>query len=286
MNAKARGESKALRLAFSDPRGCGEPILFVHGFFHNRSVWEDVAASLPQEFRPLLLDLRGHGESPWSAPGEYGLDAYAADVLRMIDEMDLARVHLVGHSLGGNVLTLLVAARPERFRSLTLVDTGPALEASGTHQVASEVENVLHHFSSVPAYRKMLSGLHPLADSKRLDRLAETGIVRRIDGRFEPAMDPAVLGLELGDAAAGASFDVEELESRLWAALAQINCPVLLVRGGLSGILGKATAERMVAEALKDGRLVTLPGAGHSVMLDDGPGLIVELLKFLAAVLD
>lgn len=285
MSAQACVASEALRLAFSDPRGCGEPILFVHGFFHNRSVWEGVAAALPIRFRPLLLDLRGHGESPWSAPGDYALDAYAADVLGVIDELKLERVHLVGHSLGGNVLTLLAAAYPERIRSLTLVDTGPALEAAGTQQVSSEVENILHAFPSVSAYRKMLSRLHPLADSKLLDRLAETGTVKRIDGRFEPAMDPAVLGLELGDAAS-ASFDVAALEERLWSALSQIQCPVLLIRGGVSGILGKETAERMVADSLRDGRLVTRPGAGHSVMLDDGPGLIVELLKFQDAILD
>lgn len=283
MNARADDDSESLRLAFSDPRGCGEPILFVHGFFHNRTVWEDVAASLPERFRPILLDLRGHGESPWSAAGEYGLDAYAADMLRLLDDHAFEQVHWVGHSLGGNVLTLLAAGHPERFKSLTLVDTGPALEASGTQQITSEVENVLHRFPSLSAYRKLLSRLHPLADAKRLDRLAETGIVQRIDGRFEPALDPAVLGLELGESAA-ASFDLEGLESRLWSALSEIRCPVLLIRGGVSGVLGKATADRMVGEVLVHGYLVTLPTAGHSVMLDDGPGLIAELLKFQDAL--
>jgi len=53
MTAMAAHRGDSLRLAYSDPREQGEPILFVHGFSHNRFVWDDVIAQLPERWRPI-----------------------------------------------------------------------------------------------------------------------------------------------------------------------------------------------------------------------------------------
>jgi len=263
-------------LAFSDPRGRGTPVLFVHGFGHNRSVWEKQARALPEGLRPIAVDLRGHGESPWSPAGQYDLDCYAADLEALAGRLRATRLHVVAHSLGGNIATLYAALASARILSLTLVDTGPALESSGSSHVLEEVENALRSFASVAEYRAWLATVHPSGDSELLDRLAASGVARRLDGRFEPALDPGVLG-EGGTP--------EELATRtraLWQALGALECPVLLVRGGLSAILSEKVAREMVDHVLRDGRLVTLPRAGHGVMLDDGDGLASALAAFLA----
>lgn len=269
--------AEPLALAYADPRGEGLPVLFVHGFGHNRTVWEKLAAALPEGLRPISVDLRGHGESPWSPGAEYDLACYAADLEALAARLGLGRLHVVAHSLGGTVATLYAADASAEILSLTLVDTGPALEASGSNHVVDEVESALRSFASVADYRAWLATIHPLGDPALLDRLAETGVVRRIDGRFEPALDPGVLG-------EGASPEaLAERTRALWRALGSLACPVLLVRGGLSAILSEKIAHEMVDEVLRDGRLVTLPRAGHGVMLDDGEGLAREVCAFLAA---
>lgn len=268
---------KSVPLAFSDPRGVGTPVLLVHGFGHNRVVWEKLARALPEGLRPISVDLRGHADSPWSPAGEYDLACYVADLEALTVALGLDRLHVIAHSLGGSIATLFAARTAARIASLTLVDTGPALESSGSNHVVEEVASGLRSFATAAQYRASLSAIHPLGDPELLDRLAETGLARRLDGRFEPALDPGVLG------DGGTPEQLAETTRELWQALAALECPVLVVRGGLSAILSEKIAREMVDHVLRDGRLVTLPRAGHGIMLDDGEGLARNVVEFLAA---
>ncbi|MEZ4331578.1 MAG: alpha/beta hydrolase [Myxococcota bacterium] len=281
MNATHRGGSRAasLPLARSDPRpDAGTPVLLVHGFGHTRAVWDHLARALPSGLRPIAVDLRGHGESPWSPEGDYDLDAYAADLEQLTRSLGLDRLHVVAHSLGGHIATLFAAASAGRILSLTLVDTGPALESGGSSHVLDEVERALRSFESVAAYRAWLATIHPAGDGALLDGLAASGVVRRLDGRYEPALDPGVLG------EGGTPEMLAQRTRALWQALGSLACPVLLVRGGLSAILAEKVAREMVDRVLLDGRLVTLPRAGHGVMLDDAEGLAQAVSEFLVAL--
>jgi non-heme chloroperoxidase len=159
--------------------------------------------------------------------------------------------------------------------ALVLVDTGPALELGGLAHVMDEVGSGLRSYASVAEFRDQLGLTHPLGDHDILDRLAASGVVERIDGRYEPALDPGVL------VGAAVAEDLAALERDLWSALGSVSCPVLVVRGGLSAILSEKVAAEMVDEVLVDGRLVTLPAAGHGIMIDDGPGLTAAIREFI-----
>lgn len=278
MSAAPAIDRAPVRLAISDPRERGEAILFVHGFSHNRSVWHDVAATLPERWRPVSVDLRGHGESDWSTAGAYDLPDYASDLSACLDVLGIERAHVVGHSLGGNVCTLFCAEHPERVRSLTLVDTGPSLAIDGSAHVLGEVADAFRSYPSPQVFREQLSRLHPVGDGALLDRLARASLVRRLDGRYEPALDPGVLGEGLGPVD---SANAEAMEETLWRALGALDCPVLVVRGGLSSILSEEVARRMVETVLVAGRLETLSRAGHAIMIDDPSGLSQRLIDFL-----
>ena len=274
MRAAAR---QSLELDYSDPREVGAPVLFVHGFSHHQAVWEKLAESLPAGLRPILVDLRGHGASPWSPEGRYDLWSHVADLSALLDALAIARVAVVGHSLGGNVATLLAASEPHRVKELVLVDTGPALEVDGIAHIAKDFDSGLRSYASVAEFRRQLGAMHAAGDAELLDRLAARGLVERLDGRFEPALDPGVVG------DGGVSTDLAGLEAELWSALAALRCPVLLVRGALSALLKPETARRMVDEVIEDARLVTLESAGHAVMIDAGPSLASEIQHFLGA---
>jgi len=265
----------SLPLAYSVSQEEGRAVVFVHGFSHNRSVWSQLVSSMSPGLRCFCVDLRGHGASPWSPEADYGLSSYAEDLLRFLEDRHLDRVDLVGHSLGGNVATLFAAAHPERVRSLVLVDTGPSLDLGGVLHIAGEVGATLRTYPSIAAFREQLAALHPLADADSLDALAAAALRLRLDGRYEPAIYPGVLG------ATGASSELALLERELWVALRSLRCPVLLVRGGLSSVLSEKVAREIQSEALHDGRLLTLRAAGHAVMLDDVHGLTSALRSFL-----
>ena len=96
--------------------GAGVPVVLLHGLGDTGATWDAFARDLA---RPTVaLDLRGHGASPW--PGEYTVDAMVADVLGVLDE--LPAVDLVGHSMGGQVATVVAMRAPGRVRRLVLED--------------------------------------------------------------------------------------------------------------------------------------------------------------------
>jgi pimeloyl-ACP methyl ester carboxylesterase len=274
-------QDDALPLWRRDPRadGAGEPVLFVHGFAHNHAVWSGVADALPSRWRPISVDLRGHGASPWSPPGCYAIEDHARDLGALVEELDLRDLHVVAHSMGGNAATLFAAVSPRRVRSLTLVDTGPALSTRGTSQVLDEVEEALRSFPTIEAYRKVLSAMHPFAEAPLLDRLSESSLVRRLDGRFEPALDPGVMG------GVDAVFDPEVVEARLWEAFCAVECPILVARGSSSSVLQPEAAKRM-ADAHPEGRVQVdvFEGAGHAVMIDASEAFLRALVVFLEAI--
>jgi pimeloyl-ACP methyl ester carboxylesterase len=268
--------SDQVDLAVTDSRGEGSPVVFVHGFSNDRFVWDDLARSLPDTFRPICYDLRGHGDSGWSIDSRYHLFDHARDLAELFDALGLERAALVGHSLGGNVATLFAARHPERVRALALVDTGPALGADAWRRASDDLSDQARAYGDVAEYRKLLGLAYPLAASSPLDRLARTSLVQRRDGRFEPKLDPVLLEL------LGTEQQLRETETTLWDALAKLRCPVLLARGERSAMLPEPVARRMVDDVIADARLVQIPNAGHAVAFDNGPALHAEIEAFLA----
>src|SRR5690349_4709952 len=123
-------ESGGVRLHYLDD-GAGDSIVFLHGFAHDAGRWVrngavDLFAS---RCRVLALDCRGHGESdkPYD-PAEYA--SLELDVLRMLDDALVERAHVVGYSMGANLLGRLLVRHRERLLSATLIGaTGLASHA-------------------------------------------------------------------------------------------------------------------------------------------------------------
>ena len=106
----------------------GQPMLFAHGFGCDQQMWRFVEPAFADRYRTILFDHVGAGHSDASAwdPETYGsLDAYAADVLAIVHEMDLHDVVFVGHSVSAMIGVLAANAEPDRFASLVLVGPSP-----------------------------------------------------------------------------------------------------------------------------------------------------------------
>ena len=242
--------------------GDGPAVLLLHGFSNDRHVWRDVVSELPAGYRTVAPDLRGHGDSGWSIAGDYRPAAIARDLPVLLDALGLERVSVVGHSLGGNVATLFAAEVPARVEALVLVDTGPSLCEDAWRWASGDAAGAARAFDSVDDYRALLALGYPFANEAALDRLARTSLVQRMDGRFEPKMDPLLLERT------GSEEDWKDVEAQLWAALASLRCPTLVVRGERSAMFSRDVALEMTGKVLERGTLAAVAGAGHAIPLD------------------
>lgn len=281
-------EPRSLRVRSADGLGLhvlewsgeGVPFLLVHGFGHEAHVWDELIPAIAPYYRTLALDLRGHGESEADPKQRYTYDAQVEDLEAVTRELRLERLVLMGHSLGGRIAALFAAHHPERMAGLILVDSGPEHDPRGSLRIRLDLRRSDDEaFDSVEAYRGALARAYPVARPATLARMARHGLRRREDGRLVPKLDPQLRRVA---AAQGRSDEREQslATNRLWEALERISCPTLVVRGAASDVLSADVADRM-QEVLAHGRLVTVPHAGHSVMIDNPDGLRAVVSDFV-----
>ncbi|MEM9973448.1 MAG: acetoin dehydrogenase dihydrolipoyllysine-residue acetyltransferase subunit [Pseudomonadota bacterium] len=124
--------------------GTGTPVILLHGFASDAASWAPLEPAL--KHRPLIrIDLPGHGRSPNLPVADFA--ALAAFVRRAFTELDLARAHLIGHSLGGALALALADTRPRNVESLTLIapaGLGPEVDGATLNGItrASRVESL------------------------------------------------------------------------------------------------------------------------------------------------
>jgi pimeloyl-ACP methyl ester carboxylesterase len=120
-------ESNGVRIHY-EVTGSGVPLVLFHGLTGSGVRWHDngVVAGLAADYQLILVDARGHGRSDKPHRNEeYGGEIHAADVLAVLDALNLAESHFWGHSLGGNVALSLARRAPERVQRLIITGYSP-----------------------------------------------------------------------------------------------------------------------------------------------------------------
>jgi pimeloyl-ACP methyl ester carboxylesterase len=109
-------------------QGSGEPtVVFVHCWCCDATYWKDQVPAFASDYMTVVIDLAGHGKSGMNRE-EWTIEAYGADVAAVVDALDLERVVLIGHSMGGRVIVEAAKKMPGRVIALVGVDTYQDLE--------------------------------------------------------------------------------------------------------------------------------------------------------------
>src|SRR4030095_11227845 len=117
----------------------GIPLVFLHGFPFDPTLWELQLKALPPSFHGIAYDLRGHGESE-VGDGQYTLELFVDDLLALLDYFQIAKALLCALSLGGYIALRATERNPERIRGLLLCDTKS--EADSNEAKLKRAENV------------------------------------------------------------------------------------------------------------------------------------------------
>jgi pimeloyl-ACP methyl ester carboxylesterase len=271
LSAAVQAHELVLRLRRAG--GGGHSCLMIHGFGEGGYVWDRVLPAIASRYDAIAPDLRGHGDSAWDAEARYDVQAHIDDVVHVIRALDLHRLVLVGHSMGGEIAIHVAAQCADRVAGLVIVDFGPCLNPEGIAMVRAEIEAANRVYSSVEEYASWLSKRRPLIAKEVLLSLAQCALRAHPGEGFRLKVDPAITRSQCRQSNAAS-------DAGLWSLLSRMAWPVLVVRGAGSAVLSRNVAERMI-EIMPYARLETVPAAGHGVILDNPKGFEAAIRPFL-----
>ncbi|MEE6295869.1 alpha/beta fold hydrolase [Georgenia wangjunii] len=223
-------------------------------------------------FFVIRFDQRDTGRStsfPRGRPG-YSTDDLAGDALGICDALGIRATHVVGHSLGSLIATILAVDHPGRLRSLTLVgaSTGAPDLPPGTGRspdVPEDVESRSAAIEYLLADTRACDGLSPRFDEDRIRRFI-THDVDRAEDIAATISNPPLM----------------EFTSPRDGDITAVSLPTLVVHGEVDSIFPLAHGEA-VAHAVGDAELVVLPNAGHTLLTADGADFTTPLIRHLRA---
>lgn len=260
------------------------PLILQHGGRDHARNWDWVANAFAADYRVIAPDLRGHGDSQWSNDGAYEMIDYLDDFAGIVAALDLPPCPMIGHSLGGNIVTRFLGLYPDRAtRLISIEGLGDSPEAAARRAAADPLETLRvwiarraettartpRAFADRAALAARLRAADPRLDDATLDHLAIHAAHADPDGTVRPKHDPALGPTSPVDLA-------QATKERMWAAIA---CPVLLVYGAESWASNPAVDGR--ASHFRDARVELFEGAGHWVHHDRRDAFIALAREFL-----
>lgn len=256
-----------LRFRYLDWGGAPQQqtILLLHGGGLTAHAWDLVCLGLRQDWRCIALDARGHGDTDWAPGTDYRIASQRSDVLAFLDHLQLQRVAVIAHSMGGFTSISLAAHAPERVAALTLVDIGPEPREEGTRDIRGLVAGPSDYASFEEAVQKVLE-FRSTRNPDSVRRSLKIAMREGPDGRWRWKYDPGRY-VQLRTEA----FRQERLS--LWQDLARLQCPTQVIRGENSRVFWQEDAER-VASLVPQGRWLLAAGAGHNVHSENPTAII------------
>ena len=256
MQAKING----ITLAFND-QGTGLPLVFLHAFPLNRTMWTDQEKALSSQFRVISIDLRGHGES--DAPlWRYTLDQASEDVIGLLDHLSIRQANFVGLSMGGYILFALYRKYADRVKGLVLANTRAQADTAEGREGRFQMAQTAYKNGPAAIADIMIPNLLSPTTTQ-----AKPELVRRVRAMIE------------GNQISGIAGDLMAMAERLDSVqfLKQIICPTQIIGGELD-VPTPPTDAKLMADQIPGARLAIIPGAAHLSNLEQ-PNLFNETIR-------
>lgn len=244
--------------------GAGAPVIFIHAFPLNQTMWNDQVVALQSSYRVITLDLRGFGQS--DAPeGAYSMDQMAADVRELMSALKIDRAVLVGLSMGGYISLAFCRNYPNAVQAVVLADTragADTLEARERRlRSAEKAEQV---------------GAHAIAEDMIPLLLGKTSqerrpsVVERVRRIIEANPPQGIANAQRGMAQRHDSTGV----------LPDIACPALVIVGS-EDTLTPVTEAKSLRNGIRGASLRLIDGAGHLSNMEQPEEFNSALTEFL-----
>ncbi len=241
-------------------RGQGAPLVLIHGYPLDHTIWDEVAPLLARDFDVIMPDLRGFGESDVMEADDSILE-YASDIAGLLTHLKIGKAYIAGHSMGGYVALAVARMYEERLSGLGLVSSQMAADTqerkAGRYATAAQV---------------MKEGVQPVVEAMATKLSAD------------PAIQDFVRGVISRQPAAGVASALRAMAGRPDSSdiFKQFPFPVVIVHGDADMLIPVERGQEM-KDALPSAHYVELPGAGHMPMMEN-PKRVSEALHAFGMV--
>ncbi|WP_456267248.1 alpha/beta fold hydrolase [Kushneria sp. AK178] len=240
------------------------PLVVLHGLFGSADNWRSHVKHWRRTRRVVAVDLRNHGRSP-HAPG-MGYDAMAADVLEVLDRLDIRQCDLLGHSMGGKVAMTLARHHPQRVKRLIVADIAPVVYEHG-HDDIFRAHRLVE--DALPESRKEADdAMAGAIDSQTTRQFLATNLARDDQGILGWRVGLDFIEEGYGDIVAPPGGDTP------------FEGPTLVLRGEHSDYITDETLP-IIAEVMPASRVETIKGAGHWLHAEQPEAFLQSIDDFL-----
>lgn len=271
----ARGAVTALQGGNPD----GEKILCLHGWLDNAASFVPLMPLL-EKYHVVALDMPGHGGSQHRMPGyDYVFVDWIHDVLDVLDSLDWQQAHLLGHSMGGAIATVVAASAPERINKLLLIEalgpiSGKADEAGQRLRQAVAARRYLANDKVARVIPDLETAVNARLAASNMTRDAARLIVQRnlqeVKGGFVWRSDPRMM----------LPTHVRTDESFIRSWIRAIEAQTLIIAADPAPVYFTPEQRTARLSDLKDGQLVVIPG-GHHLHMEQADAVGKVILDFL-----
>ena len=227
-------------------QGIGQPIVFLHGVFGSLDNLNMLAKDLVSDYQTIQVDLRNHGQSPWSDQINY--PAMAQDVADLCHELQLKDIILIGHSMGGKVAMQLSQVIPQLIQKIVVIDIAPVKYSSSPNAII--LRTLMYCLNNQITDRKQIMAVMQEAGLSEATCLFLLKSYKKQHWLFN---------LQVINDQYANICDWQTIPSN-----SPCLKPILFIRGGNSVYLADKYQDTIYAQ-FPNAKIVTIEGAGHNV---------------------
>lgn len=250
-----------------EENGQGIPLLLIHGFPHDHTLWQPQLDGLQDVARVIAPDLRGFGLVE-DVPQVMTMDDHADDLKALLDQLDIRQAVIGGLSMGGYVALAFAARYPEALLGLVLANT----RAVADNEQAREGRHATAQKALDEGMAPIAEGMLPKMIAKR-SALAHPDLSMTVENMMARQPVEAV-------AAAARGMAVRPDRTPM---LSELTVPVLVITGSADELIPPSESEAMAAR-IPDCELVVIPEVAHLSNLEDPEAFNSAVRKFLGGL--
>ncbi|CDH21743.1 putative enzyme with alpha/beta-Hydrolase domain [Xenorhabdus bovienii str. kraussei Quebec] len=236
------------------------PIVLIHGLFGDLSNLGILGRDLQQHYPVIQIDVRNHGISPQMENMDYR--DMAQDVLSLLDELNVAKAIIIGHSMGGKIAMTMTAVAPERIEQIVVIDIAP-------------VTYLTRHHDSI------FAALNQVTEAGAQTRQAATEVMRK-DIHEDGVIQFLLKSFRQGEWKFNLPVLQKEYEKIIgWEAIPAWPKPALFIRGGNSDYITEAYREDIMRQ-FPQATAWVIAGCGHWIHAEKPEAVLRAIHRFLA----